>query len=425
MTDEVFVCARALEFSYQRGHFHEIDEEGRPLCGRQTEFERVSRERAAEESTGQCSHCALCLDANDQNTRRRLTFQRELPGVGPKQSRKLLEAGYETISDLEGTTLSELMGVLNAGTAARLHGFLEDDSRDEKWKRGELVPDGGMEVTALPYACRVCETETDVHVRVIEHDEARWIDVHNQRLWAGHCEVCDQERTHGLAFPDAVDAPHAGPPIARLPGAERDRRLVTDGGTDQEEAPCECSLKTEHAPDVDECREEHEPTALVCSRPDGHDGSHAACSVAEHPAVVWEPSDDAPQLVTDGGRPGRGNRSDDARTDGGRISSDDLTDEQIERVINSRGFQKMLAYSKLADGIQVLEQEDEIFDSMVSAILKQHSSIKSESSIREVLELFQQEVATFTEPLVSADGEEVDAADLEDVFIDEGGENDV
>lgn len=106
-----------------------------------------------------------------------------------------------------------------------------------------------------------------------------------------------------------------------------------------------------------------------------------------------------------------------------RIDVDDLTDEQIERVINSRLFQKGLAYSKLAEGISVLEDEDEIFDSMVQAITKQHSNIRSESSTREVLRLFRDEIETFTEPLVAEDGEAgVDAEELEDLYADEGGD---
>jgi hypothetical protein len=102
-----------------------------------------------------------------------------------------------------------------------------------------------------------------------------------------------------------------------------------------------------------------------------------------------------------------------------RITTDDLTDEQIEQVLNSRGFQKMLAYQKLADGIEVLEEQDELFDSMVNSIQKQHGSISTESSIQECLRLFRQEVQTFTEP-IAADGEsEHSADDLEEVFVDE------
>jgi len=61
-----------------------------------------------------------------------------------------------------------------------------------------------------------------------------------------------------------------------------------------------------------------------------------------------------------------------------RLSTDDLTDEQIEAILNTRGFRKMLAYQRLAEGIQVLADEDEIYDSLVTSITKQHSQIRSE-----------------------------------------------
>lgn len=108
-------------------------------------------------------------------------------------------------------------------------------------------------------------------------------------------------------------------------------------------------------------------------------------------------------------------------TDSPRISVDELTDEQIERVLNSRGFQKMLAYQKLADGIEVLEEQDDIFSSMVENIRKQHRHVNSADSVREVLTLFVDEVKTFTEPLVDEDA--VDGADLEDLYVGEGEED--
>jgi hypothetical protein len=103
------------------------------------------------------------------------------------------------------------------------------------------------------------------------------------------------------------------------------------------------------------------------------------------------------------------------------MSNRNLTDEQIEAVLNSKGFQKMLAYSRLADGIGVLEDEDEIFQSMVNTITKQHSSVSTESSVREILTLFRQEVSTFTEPLVE-DDDGVDGGDLEEIYVDNGGD---
>jgi len=102
-----------------------------------------------------------------------------------------------------------------------------------------------------------------------------------------------------------------------------------------------------------------------------------------------------------------------------QIDTDDLTDEQIERIINSRGFQKMLAYSRLAEGIEVLADEDEIYDSLVNTITKQHSNVSTEGSVREVLSLFRSEVKTFTEPLVDAeDGEELESETLEEVYVE-------
>jgi len=99
-----------------------------------------------------------------------------------------------------------------------------------------------------------------------------------------------------------------------------------------------------------------------------------------------------------------------------RIAIEELTDDQIEQVINTRLFQKGLAYSKLADGIGVLRDEDEIYESMVASIAARHGSITTEASVREVLELFCEEVETFTEPLVA--DEAADAADLEDLYTE-------
>lgn len=97
-----------------------------------------------------------------------------------------------------------------------------------------------------------------------------------------------------------------------------------------------------------------------------------------------------------------------------RLTADDLTEEQIEAVLNTRGFRKMLAYKRLAEGVEVLAERDEIYDSLVTSITKQHSQIRAESSVRDVLDLFRQEIETFTEPLVDSDDpeEEVDLDDL-------------
>lgn len=102
-----------------------------------------------------------------------------------------------------------------------------------------------------------------------------------------------------------------------------------------------------------------------------------------------------------------------------RITTDDLTDEQIERIVNSRGFQKMLAYSRLAEGIGVLREQDEIYDSMVEAIRKQHSNVGSRNSVEEFFDLFVTEVEAFTEPLLDENGTELDSDTVEDLYVED------
>ncbi|ELY64717.1 hypothetical protein [Natrinema versiforme] len=99
------------------------------------------------------------------------------------------------------------------------------------------------------------------------------------------------------------------------------------------------------------------------------------------------------------------------------IDTDELSDEEIEAVVNTRGFQKMLAYRRLSDGIEVLEDEDQIFESMVASITKQHSQVRSEESTREFFRLFRSEVETFTEGLADEEST-ASQGDLEDLYVD-------
>ncbi|AXR82293.1 hypothetical protein [Natrarchaeobaculum sulfurireducens] len=101
------------------------------------------------------------------------------------------------------------------------------------------------------------------------------------------------------------------------------------------------------------------------------------------------------------------------------IDVDELSDEEIQAVVNTRGFQKMLAYRRLSDGIEVLEDEDQIFESMVASITKQHSQVRSEESTREFFRLFRDEVETFTDGLADEENG-ADQGDLEDLIVEEG-----
>lgn len=100
------------------------------------------------------------------------------------------------------------------------------------------------------------------------------------------------------------------------------------------------------------------------------------------------------------------------------IDPDDLSEDEVQAIINSTGFQKMLRYRRLAQGIEVLEEEDEIFNSLVTSITDRHSTVGSKNSVREFFQLFQDEVETFTEPMVDEEGEPV-AANLDDVLVEE------
>lgn len=107
------------------------------------------------------------------------------------------------------------------------------------------------------------------------------------------------------------------------------------------------------------------------------------------------------------------------------IDVDELSEEEIETIVNTRMFQKALAYRRLADGIEVLEDEDQVFESLVASITKQHSQVRSEDSTREFFRLFRQEVETFTEELVDDEENGGSAEDLRDLVVDERGDRNV
>jgi hypothetical protein len=103
------------------------------------------------------------------------------------------------------------------------------------------------------------------------------------------------------------------------------------------------------------------------------------------------------------------------------LEPEDLSGEEFEAVIQSRGFQKMLLYHRLADGIDVLQEHDLLFDSMVSAITERHSQFESEEATREFISLFAQEIRTYTEPF---DDDLADAVMETEDDLDEGVEPD-
>ena len=74
------------------------------------------------------------------------------------------------------------------------------------------------------------------------------------------------------------------------------------------------------------------------------------------------------------------------------IDPEELTNDEIRAVMETPAFQKSLKYRRLAQGIEVLEEDDTIYRQLVATITEQHSSVGTRASVEEVLDLFVEEV---------------------------------
>lgn len=107
------------------------------------------------------------------------------------------------------------------------------------------------------------------------------------------------------------------------------------------------------------------------------------------------------------------------------IDLDELSEEEIEAVLETPAFQKSLKYRRLAQGIEVLEEDDAIYRQLVATITEQHSSVGTRNSIEEALDLFVEEVKTYTEGMDVDPGGEVDAEEsqIQDVIVEDPGDS--
>ena len=106
------------------------------------------------------------------------------------------------------------------------------------------------------------------------------------------------------------------------------------------------------------------------------------------------------------------------------IDPEELSDEEIQAVLQTPAFQKSVKYRRLAQGIEVLEEDDAIYRQLVATITEQHSSVGTKSSVEEVLDLFVDEVKTYTEGMeIEPEGDDLNGS-LENVFVEEGGQDD-
>lgn len=101
------------------------------------------------------------------------------------------------------------------------------------------------------------------------------------------------------------------------------------------------------------------------------------------------------------------------------IDPDELTDEEIRAVMETPAFQKSLKYRRLAQGIEVLEEDDAIYRQLVATITEQHGSVSTRSSVEEVLDLFVDEVKTYTEGMdVEPEDDTLDSFPFADEEVD-------
>lgn len=80
---------------------------------------------------------------------------------------------------------------------------------------------------------------------------------------------------------------------------------------------------------------------------------------------------------------------------------DDLEEEQLEEILNSKMVQKYLAYRDLASGIEALKEDDVMYDQLIKGI-EDKVRVK-EGTVRDVLDKFVKEIETNTTALESTD----------------------
>lgn len=85
-------------------------------------------------------------------------------------------------------------------------------------------------------------------------------------------------------------------------------------------------------------------------------------------------------------------------------SLDDLDEDQLEEILNSKMLQKYLAYRDLASGIEALKEDDVMYEQLIKGI-EDRVRVK-ESTVKSVLSAFVKEVETNTTALEQADDDE-------------------
>lgn len=102
-----------------------------------------------------------------------------------------------------------------------------------------------------------------------------------------------------------------------------------------------------------------------------------------------------------------------------RVGDTNLTDEQVERVINTPIFRRALAYKRLADGVEALKEDDEMFDQLARDVNAEAGGRTKVQTTKNTLNAFVEVVNRYTTLVDDGDGDAPDTGDLDDLFVDE------
>lgn len=88
------------------------------------------------------------------------------------------------------------------------------------------------------------------------------------------------------------------------------------------------------------------------------------------------------------------------------MKPEDLTESQLEQILNSKIVQKYVAYRSLTDGIEALKDDGAMFDTFVDGVHRREGvSRLSRDTVVDVIEAMVAEVEDNTEFIEAADEE--------------------
>jgi hypothetical protein len=87
------------------------------------------------------------------------------------------------------------------------------------------------------------------------------------------------------------------------------------------------------------------------------------------------------------------------------VSAENLSEEEVETIIQSRGFQKLLLYQRLAEILAVLKADDILYEPIMRSITEDHPEIESVDATQTAFSLFEDEVQKYTQPVTATTDE--------------------